>query len=290
MKLLKVVEGKITEYGKWVTYAKDLRIEMVDHTVEKREGLFKTTIIPAKDPHIRVNIFGQYNRLLASLRFSADEWRNIVNQSKNEQVKLGVQDVVSIGKLHFFLEGGSCSAYKLSLIEPHVVVEINKKGHYWKWEFPLDEWQKKNRFSTFPVTIGIALSSTGEKIFLFMYKGVFYASEISMTNSQVRAVIENTQKTKQERLSKELERVNKREELERAKAHTEYHRKSRSPIPENVQIFVWNRDKGKCVKCGSSANLEFDHIVPLSKGGSNTARNVQLLCEKCNRSKGAKIG
>ncbi|HZX13435.1 MAG TPA: HNH endonuclease [Thermodesulfobacteriota bacterium] len=54
-------------------------------------------------------------------------------------------------------------------------------------------------------------------------------------------------------------------------------------------MYVWNRDGGKCVKCGSQEKLEFDHIIPLSKGGSNTARNVQLLCETCNRSKGDSI-
>lgn len=36
-------------------------------------------------------------------------------------------------------------------------------------------------------------------------------------------------------------------------------------------------------------NLEYDHIVPVSRGGSNTARNVELLCEVCNRSKGDRI-
>lgn len=67
-------------------------------------------------------------------------------------------------------------------------------------------------------------------------------------------------------------------------------RGTRERIPDDVQIFVWRRDSGKCVKCGSTQNLEFDHIIPLSKGGSNTARNIQLLCESCNRSKGASIG
>jgi len=60
-------------------------------------------------------------------------------------------------------------------------------------------------------------------------------------------------------------------------------------IPEDVRIFVWRRDQGKCVECGSQENLEFDHIIPFSKGGSNTARNIQILCEKCNRSKSDKI-
>lgn len=64
----------------------------------------------------------------------------------------------------------------------------------------------------------------------------------------------------------------------------------RKRIPEKVRIEVWRRDGGKCVKCGSREKLEYDHIVPVSLGGSNTARNVELLCEKCNRSKGASIG
>ena len=59
----------------------------------------------------------------------------------------------------------------------------------------------------------------------------------------------------------------------------------RQPIPDNVKTYVWQRDKGKCVKCGGNEKLEFDHIIPFSKGGSNTERNLQLLCEKCNREK-----
>ena len=61
--------------------------------------------------------------------------------------------------------------------------------------------------------------------------------------------------------------------------------KNRPIIPEKVRIAVWRRDNGKCVKCGSRENLEYDHIIPISKGGSNTVRNIELLCERCNRSK-----
>ncbi|MBW1796114.1 MAG: HNH endonuclease [Deltaproteobacteria bacterium] len=64
---------------------------------------------------------------------------------------------------------------------------------------------------------------------------------------------------------------------------------SREAIPEEIRFAVWRRDGGKCVKCGSKKNLEFDHIIPVSKGGSNTERNIQILCEKCNREKSAKI-
>lgn len=61
-------------------------------------------------------------------------------------------------------------------------------------------------------------------------------------------------------------------------------------IFQQVKDLVWNRDKGKCRECGSNEKLEFDHIIPFSKGGSNTYRNIQLLCEPCNRTKTNKIG
>lgn len=64
---------------------------------------------------------------------------------------------------------------------------------------------------------------------------------------------------------------------------------SRASISEDVKAFVWRRDKGQCVKCNSQEKLEFDHIIPHSKGGNDTERNIQLLCEKCNRSKSDKI-
>lgn len=63
----------------------------------------------------------------------------------------------------------------------------------------------------------------------------------------------------------------------------------RVPIPQRVRHEVWRRDEGRCVECGSQALLEFDHIVPWSRGGSDTARNLQLLCEPCNRSKASSI-
>jgi hypothetical protein len=63
----------------------------------------------------------------------------------------------------------------------------------------------------------------------------------------------------------------------------------RDRISEEVRIAVWRRDQGKCARCGNRENLEYDHIVPVSKGGSNTARNIELLCQDCNRAKGNRI-
>jgi hypothetical protein len=63
----------------------------------------------------------------------------------------------------------------------------------------------------------------------------------------------------------------------------------REAIPERVRHEVWRRDRGTCVECGSRGRLEFDHIIPVSRGGANTARNIELRCEPCNRRKGARI-
>ena len=71
---------------------------------------------------------------------------------------------------------------------------------------------------------------------------------------------------------------------------TESRKVKRPLIPQSVKDKVWNRDGGKCVQCGSNEKIEFDHIIPISKGGSNSYRNLQILCEKCNRSKSDKIG
>lgn len=57
-------------------------------------------------------------------------------------------------------------------------------------------------------------------------------------------------------------------------------------IPSAVKLEVWKRDKGRCVMCGSSINLHFDHIIPYSQGGSSReAKNVQILCAKHNLEK-----
>ena len=58
-------------------------------------------------------------------------------------------------------------------------------------------------------------------------------------------------------------------------------------IKNETKTEVLVRDNHKCQSCGSDKKLEFDHIVPVSKGGSSEANNLQLLCRSCNRSKRA---
>lgn len=64
----------------------------------------------------------------------------------------------------------------------------------------------------------------------------------------------------------------------------------RPPIPREVVDAVYRRDQGRCVYCGSTENLQLDHIIPFSKGGATSLENLQLLCQKCNLEKSNKIG
>ncbi|MFL2972594.1 MAG: HNH endonuclease [Candidatus Thalassarchaeaceae archaeon] len=56
-------------------------------------------------------------------------------------------------------------------------------------------------------------------------------------------------------------------------------------ISNSVRGEVWSRDRGMCVICQSMDDLQFDHIIPHSRGGSNTAQNLQILCKRCNLAK-----
>lgn len=61
-------------------------------------------------------------------------------------------------------------------------------------------------------------------------------------------------------------------------------------IPTHIKLEVWKRDGGKCIECGATDELHFDHILPFSKGGTSLkVENVQLLCARHNLEKSAKI-
>ena len=67
----------------------------------------------------------------------------------------------------------------------------------------------------------------------------------------------------------------------------------RSKVTPSLRYDVMRRDGFRCCLCGRTASdgieLEVDHIVPISKGGSTIGSNLQTLCRDCNRGKSAKV-
>jgi 5-methylcytosine-specific restriction endonuclease McrA len=61
----------------------------------------------------------------------------------------------------------------------------------------------------------------------------------------------------------------------------------------NFTVDDWNRiveaQEGRCLHCGIECKLTVDHIIPLSKGGTNWPENIQGLCRGCNSRKGASL-
>ena len=69
------------------------------------------------------------------------------------------------------------------------------------------------------------------------------------------------------------------------------YRFSADPVPDSIRYKVLKAGKQRCALCGITAKermLDVDHIIPRSRGGSSKEENLQVLCAKCNRSKGNK--
>jgi len=65
-------------------------------------------------------------------------------------------------------------------------------------------------------------------------------------------------------------------------------RRTGRSIPRNVMLQVIRRDGQICRSCGENVaddEVEFDHVIPFSKGGPTSAENLRLVCRKCNRKK-----
>jgi hypothetical protein len=128
------------------------------------------------------------------------------------------------------------------------------------------------------------------QFYLFWQRARLRAEERRRAKEQLRA--QKRQLAEEQRRADEQRRSEKRrqEQEEAIKSFLELmrggekrlERRSRS-IPQPVKIAVVTRDGGKCRRCRSTQDLQYDRIVPNSRGGSSTdVNNIQLLCGKCN--------
>ena len=67
-------------------------------------------------------------------------------------------------------------------------------------------------------------------------------------------------------------------------------RVERGKVSNKMRFAIYARDGYRCCKCGRKTDdLEVDHIYPIAKGGKSTYDNLQTLCRRCNKKKGANI-
>lgn len=56
-------------------------------------------------------------------------------------------------------------------------------------------------------------------------------------------------------------------------------------IDYRIKQLLYQMQDGKCAYCGQHRNIKYmtvDHIIPLSKGGTESLKNLQCTCKKCN--------
>ncbi|WP_051324757.1 HNH endonuclease [Candidatus Solirubrobacter pratensis] len=111
-------------------------------------------------------------------------------------------------------------------------------------------------------------------------RGCFYWDDDGLSPQDVYALVYERERRKQR-------------QLERAHAvlatDTLPQQPRREVIPREVRRAVFERDRGRCVECGSNFDIQYDHVIPVALGGANTVANLQLLCAPCNQTKGASL-
>jgi hypothetical protein len=112
------------------------------------------------------------------------------------------------------------------------------------------------------------------------YRDRFYWEDEDYGPSDVMALVADRERRRQRR----LDRAHAALQQEHAASEPR-----REPLPREVRLAVWRRDRGRCRECGHGFDLQYDHVIPLALGGASSVENLQLLCGDCNRAKGAAL-
>lgn len=101
------------------------------------------------------------------------------------------------------------------------------------------------------------------------------------TNRQIRTAQRNAWR------KNNIERAKVNERVTRSKRRAAI-RQAEGQFTREEWILLLEQYNYRCLACGSAENLVPDHVIPISKHGSNTIDNIQPLCATCNKSKGTK--
>ena len=67
-------------------------------------------------------------------------------------------------------------------------------------------------------------------------------------------------------------------------------KQGREPISRDLRTEILERDSWTCVYCGTKdCEFHIDHVIPVSRGGTNDPENLAAACKSCNLSKSDKL-
>jgi 5-methylcytosine-specific restriction endonuclease McrA len=114
----------------------------------------------------------------------------------------------------------------------------------------------------------------------WLFQDRWYSDNEDLTADQIYALIVTREQRQQQRIARAQTMV----AMQQQPAPS-----ARGAIPDDIKQLVWMRDGGRCRRCGSNVELQFDHIIPVVYGGATSPENLQVLCGPCNRAKGASV-
>lgn len=148
-------------------------------------------------------------------------------------------------------------------------LQSGKKVHPERWkDAQIEDWRRQQHEQP------VRLRTEGRRA-LWWFRDRFYWEDDGRSAEDVKALV--------------LQRA-RRDERRLKSAHSLMQGEqsgliARSPIPPEVVRAVIERDGRRCVECGSTENIQLDHIIPVALGGATSVANLQLLCSDCNQAK-----
>lgn len=125
----------------------------------------------------------------------------------------------------------------------------------------------------------VCLVRDGPRRTLWHFHDCFYWDDEGLDIDDIRALVLQRERRSQQKL-------NTAHSLMRSE---EAGRPTRVPIATEIRRAVFERDGGRCVECEANFDLQYDHVLPVARGGATTVENLQLLCADCNRRKSDSI-